>query len=125
MNAPAPRRTISVLGALRAALPGIDVATLHTIPREMRECLAREMAASWGCRLACDVLRAQSSAPLDAPAALRVVALWLGEFCDGRRSYPEMVAEAARRAATTIDILRMRASGDAGRSRDERAGRAP
>lgn len=125
MNAPAPRRTISVLGALRAALPGVDVATLHTIPRETRECLAREMAATLGCRLACDVVGAQPSPPLDAPAALRAVALWLGEFCDGRRAYPDMVAEAARRAATTIDILRMRASDHAGRSRDERTGRAP
>jgi len=38
--------------------------------------------------------------------AARVIHLWLEEFCDEKRSYPDMIAEAARRAREEIDRLR-------------------
>jgi len=40
------------------------------------------------------------------PEAARVIALWLGEFCDEDRPYPDMIAEASRRAAKEIERLR-------------------
>lgn len=45
---------------------------------------------------------------LDYPAAARSIALNLAEFCDESLAYPEMIAEAARRAATTLAVLRAR-----------------
>lgn len=38
--------------------------------------------------------------------AARVVHLYLKEFCDENRTYPDMIAEAARRAAEEIEHLR-------------------
>lgn len=51
-------------------------------------------------------------------AAARVIALWLKEFCDEKLPYDEMVAEASRRAAKEIEVLRA-AIGAAERERDE------
>lgn len=38
--------------------------------------------------------------------AARVVHLWLKEFCNEKKIYPDMIAEAARRAAKEIERLR-------------------
>jgi hypothetical protein len=38
--------------------------------------------------------------------AARCIALWLDEFCDKSLRYPEMIADAARRAAKEIEHLR-------------------
>jgi len=43
--------------------------------------------------------------PLDYPEAARVAHLWLVEFCDESLPYPDMIAEAARRASREIDSL--------------------
>ena len=40
------------------------------------------------------------------PEAARVIHLWLAEFCDENRPYPDMIAEASRRASKEIDRLR-------------------
>jgi len=40
------------------------------------------------------------------PEAARAIALWLDEFCDKSLRYPEMIADAARRAAREIELLR-------------------
>ena len=40
------------------------------------------------------------------PEAARVINLWLNEFCDDDRPYPDMIAEASRRAAKEIERLR-------------------
>ena len=40
------------------------------------------------------------------PEAARAIALWLDEFCDKSLRYPEMIADAARRAAKEIELLR-------------------
>jgi len=40
------------------------------------------------------------------PEAARVIHLWLAEFCDENRTYPDMIAEASRRAAKEIERLR-------------------
>jgi len=44
------------------------------------------------------------------PEAARVIALWLDEFCDKSLRYPEMIAEAARKAAKEIELLRSETS---------------
>ncbi|MDY7038752.1 MAG: hypothetical protein SV375_21685 [Thermodesulfobacteriota bacterium] len=44
------------------------------------------------------------------PEAARAIALWLDEFCDKSLRYPEMIADAARRAAKEIELLRCEAS---------------
>ena len=43
------------------------------------------------------------------PEAARVIALWLDECCDKSLRYPEMIADAARRAAKEIELLRCEA----------------
>lgn len=43
---------------------------------------------------------------LDYPAAARVIALWLKEYCDENLSYPNMIAECARRASKEISRLK-------------------
>lgn len=40
---------------------------------------------------------------LDYPAAARAIYVWLKEFCDENLCYPDMIAEAARRAAKHIE----------------------
>jgi hypothetical protein len=41
----------------------------------------------------------------DYPAAARSIALWLKDFCNEDLPYPEMIADAARKAAKEIDRL--------------------
>jgi len=43
------------------------------------------------------------------PEAARAIALWLDEFCDKSLRYPEMIADAARKAAQEIELLRCEA----------------
>jgi ketopantoate reductase len=35
----------------------------------------------------------------------RTIALWLDDYCDATLPYPEMIADASRKAATEIDML--------------------
>lgn len=47
---------------------------------------------------------------LDYPAAARAIALWLTEYCDESLPYPDMVADAARKAARHIEALKKKLS---------------
>lgn len=51
-----------------------------------------------------------ASAPtrhLDYPEAARVIALYLEEFCDQELRYPDMIADAARKAAASLQSERL------------------
>ncbi len=48
------------------------------------------------------------------PEAARAVHLWLLEFCDESKPYPEMIADAARKASKEIEQLRQKLFGDKG-----------
>lgn len=46
-----------------------------------------------------------SEIKLDYPAAARSISVWLEKYCDESLEYPNMVAEAARRASKEIERL--------------------
>ena len=83
-DTPEGQRALEALEAVRSA-PSIDVEDLPIV-KELR------------CKLKCTMEINERYA-----AAARVIALYLNEFCDKDLPYDEMIADAARKAAATLE----------------------